>query len=89
MTYCRTPSDCAGGNNRSISVGEIVEVKFMKVSRRSRANEFNDDSCGAARPTESEKVAGQQKSYRPYRQQHEAAPQTVCWLKTNGDKIYT
>ena len=89
MTYCRTPSDCAGGNNRSISVGEIEEVKFKKVSRRSRANEFNDDSCGAARPTESEKVAGQQKSIDRIDKQRKAAPQTVCWLKTNGDKIYT
>ena len=50
-----------GGNNRSISVGGSKEVKFKKVSRRSRANEFNDargraptthrirESCGATK----------------------------------------
>ena len=73
-----------GGNNRSISVGGIKEVKFRKVSRRSRANEFNDARGRAPNdPQNQRKLRGNKSLSDREDKQHKAAPQTVCWLKTN------
>jgi hypothetical protein len=84
LTYCRTPSDCAGGNNRSIASDRSRKLNLGKLADAVALTNLTTTAAELQDPQNQRKLRGNKSlSTASATTRGRAAP--VCWLKTNDE----